>query len=216
MSVTRRSALKRIASAAVAPAMLPAAAEAATPAPPVIRPPTDPDLMNPVVPWAKVLTKPELRTLGALCDVILPADERSPAATKVGVPAFIDEWIGAPYELNQTDQTTVRGGLVWLDTESGRRFSRPFADASPAQQHQICDDICALPRARPHFKQAAAFFERARELTVSGFYTTLEGMKDIGYVGNVPAATFDGPPREVLVRLKLVPASAPPPVPRKP
>jgi len=28
-------------------------------------------------------------------------------------------------------------------------------------------------------------------------------MKDIGYVGNVPLTTFDGPPREVLKRLGL-------------
>jgi hypothetical protein len=29
-------------------------------------------------------------------------------------------------------------------------------------------------------------------------------MKDIGYVGNIPLAEFNGPPREVLEKLGLV------------
>ena len=31
-----------------------------------------------------------------------------------------------------------------------------------------------------------AFFNKMRSLTTSGFYTTEIGIKDIGYVGNVP------------------------------
>ncbi len=36
-----------------------------------------------------------------------------------------------------------------------------------------------------------------------GFYTTLVGMKDIQYVGNVPLPRFDGPSAEVLRRVGL-------------
>jgi hypothetical protein len=42
-----------------------------------------------------------------------------------------------------------------------------------------------------------------RSLTVLGFFTTLEGMKDLGYVGNMPAAEWKGPSAEVLRRLGL-------------
>ena len=55
----------------------------------------------------------------------------------------------------------------------------------------------------PEFATASQFFKKFRDLTAGGYYTTPEGMKDIGYVGNVPLATFDGPPPEVLRKLGL-------------
>jgi len=54
------------------------------------------------------------------------------------------------------------------------------------------------PRRSPQFKTAAQFFKRSRDLTAGGFYTTPAGMKDLGYTGNVPTATFAGPTPEVL------------------
>ena len=33
---------------------------------------------------------------------------------------------------------------------------------------------------------------------MGGYYTTDFGTKEVGYVGNVALATFDGPPKEVL------------------
>lgn len=165
--------------------------------------PTDPDLLRPKVTWTKVLTAGELATLGALCDLIIPADERSPSATAVGVPDYIDEWASAPYEYQQTALVQIRGGLIWLDQEAGRRFGKPFAALSDAERAAIGDDICFEPRARPEHKAAAAFFAMIRNLTASGFYTTREGMQDLQYLGNVPSQRFEGPPPEVLRHLGL-------------
>ena len=47
--------------------------------------------------WPLTLTEPQRRTTGALCDVIMHADEPSPSASSLGVPDFIDEWISSPY-----------------------------------------------------------------------------------------------------------------------
>jgi hypothetical protein len=41
------------------------------------------------------------------------------------------------------------------------------------------------------------FFNRMRDLTASGFYTTEIGVKDIGYVGNTPNQ-WSGVPEDVL------------------
>ena len=71
------------------------------------------------------------------------------------------------------------------------------------QLHAICDDICYLPKAKPRFVEAAKFFARYRDLTASGFYTTPEGRKDLQFIGNVPLASFDGPPLEVLKKVGL-------------
>ncbi|HEY0941391.1 MAG TPA: gluconate 2-dehydrogenase subunit 3 family protein [Steroidobacter sp.] len=152
--------------------------------------------------WPLTLTEAQRATATVLCDLIIPADERGPAASKVGVVDFIDEWISGPYPDNQRDKPVILEGLAWLDTESQRRFKNNFSALSEKERTAICDDISAAKPA-DQFTQAAAFFSRYRALTAGGYYTTPVGMKDIGYVGNVALTTFEGPPLEVLKKLGL-------------
>jgi len=165
--------------------------------------PSDPDLVRPAAPWDKVLTPAEMTTVAALCDMIIPADDHSPAASAVGVPEFINEWASAPYDYQRNGLVQIRAGLVWLDAEAGRRFRKPFAALSEEQRRLIGDDICYEPAAKPRFRTAARFFDLIRDLAATGFYTSREGMKDLQYIGNVPLQKFDGPPPEVLRRLGL-------------
>ena len=203
----RRSAIKWMLGAAATVAIMDrdgVAAEATKPA--AVGYGTDPDLVKIYRPgelWPLTFTEAQRRSATALCDVIIPADEKSPAASKVGVPDFIDEWISAPYPGHDTDKRTVVEGLAWLDAEAQKRFGNDFADLVLRQKSAICDDICAFGKAKPEFRPAAQFFRKFRDLTAGGFYSTPEGSKDIGYVGNVALASFDGPPPEVLKRLGL-------------
>ncbi len=199
--ISRREALKWVAAAMAAYPLLQSSSLAA--AGKIKHTLTDPDLLHPGKLWDRVLTKEELRTVAALCEVIIPADEKSPGAAKVGVPDFIDEWVSAPYPIQEEDRKQVQEGLVWLNAEAKKRFGNDFASLAEEQKTRICDDICYLPKAREEFKAAAGFFARMRDLTASGFYTTNEGMKDLQYIGNIPMLTFDGPPRKVLEYLKL-------------
>ncbi len=165
---------------------------------------TDPILTksyNPGDLWPLTLTEAQRRLVSTLCDIIIPADEISPSASAVGVPDFIDEWVSAPYETNVQDRGVILGGLAWLDEESQRRFGKIFTAASAEQRAAICDDICAVDKASPALKKGAHFFARFRDLTAGGFYTTPEGMKDVGYTGNVPLGTFAGPPPELIKQL---------------
>ncbi len=167
---------------------------------------TDPDLLKTYKPgdlWPLTLTAAQRMTVAALCDTIIPADGKGPAASAVGVPDFIDEWISAPYPGHDQDRATLLDGLAWIDAEARKRFGNDYANLIARQKYAICDDICHEPDARPEFKPAAHFFSRFRDVTAGGYYTTPEGMKDIGYVGNVALATFDGPPPEVLKQLGL-------------
>jgi hypothetical protein len=167
---------------------------------------TDPNLLEYYKPgdlWPLTFTKEQRKTVAALCDVIIPADDKSPGAGSIGVPDFIDEWISAPYPEHQADRKLILDGLSWLEGESNRRFQKAFADSTDEQKHRICDDICHLPKARRQFKTAASFFSKFRNLTAGGFYTTPQGWKDLQYIGNVPLTKFDGPPPEVLAHLKL-------------
>jgi gluconate 2-dehydrogenase gamma chain len=165
--------------------------------------PWDPDLLHPSKSWPRKLSANELLTLSALCDTIIPADPKSPSASAVGVPAWINEYVSAPYEGQQRDLIRIRGGLAWLNLESVKRFGKGFRLISRAQRTQICDDICYLPKASLEFQAAARFFDQVRDLTAVGFYTTTEGMRDLGYIGNVAMPTFPEVSKEVREKLGL-------------
>ncbi|MBX2846219.1 MAG: gluconate 2-dehydrogenase subunit 3 family protein [Saprospiraceae bacterium] len=135
----------------------------------------------------------ELETVAVLCDIVLPADEVSGSATNAGVPAFIDFIV----QDMTHHQTPIRGGLAWLDQESLGRFEKTFAALSDAEQLLIVDDIAFEESDKPGMEAGIKFFERFRNLVLTGFYTTEIGLKDLGYVGNSPN-DWDGVPEEVL------------------
>lgn len=167
---------------------------------------TDPDLLKAYKPgdvWPLTLSEPQRLTARALCEVIIPADDTSPGASAVGVPDFIDEWISSPYPAQEGDRRLLLEGLGWIDEEAQRRFQKTFAGLTLEQQTAICSDLAAA-KPRPEHKKPAAFFKRYRDLTAGGYYTTPEGMKAIGYVGNAPSATFGGPPVEALKHVGLI------------
>lgn len=202
-SLTRREAVQRMLAAAATISLLDAKSFGVPSLPTSIG--TDPNLRAKIIPWNRVLTESELLTVTALCDLIIPADDKSPAASAVGVPDFIDEWVSAPYPQQVADREQVRAGLAWLDAEAARNANRKrFADLAAEQQNAIADGICDLAKAAAERKEAAAFFAKMRNLTAGGFYSTPDGWRDIGYVGNVPLAEFPGPPPEVLRHLGLV------------
>jgi|SRR5580658_6493443 hypothetical protein len=167
---------------------------------------TDPTLTRNYAPgelWPLTLTAAQRRLAGILADIIIPADDRSPSASAVGVVEFIDEWVSAPYPANSRDRGIVLGGFAWLDAEAARRFGKKFSDLDTAGQHGICDDICDESRATVPRRTAARFFSRYRDLTAGGFYSTPAGRKDLNYIGNVPRAGNDGPPAALLKALGL-------------
>ena len=162
----------------------------------------DPNLINPVVPWSRTMTTAQLRTSAALCDIILPADDRSPAASTVGVPDFIDEWVSAPYPQQQDDREIILGGLEWLEQQSHDRFGTEFAFAEHHQATDLLDSIADPGQVNADLDDFVKFFARFRYLSVGAFYTTDAGTKDIGYVGNVAiSGEYPGPSDEAMAHL---------------
>jgi len=156
---------------------------------------------NPGDMWPLTLNRTQRTAALALADVIIPADNLGPAASEVHVIDFVDEWVSAPYPAQLLDREIVLPGLDWLDAESSRRFQRVFAALTLEQQQALCDDICFEPRATEEFKPGARFFRRFRSLAAAAYYATPAGWEAIGYVGNQPSLTYEGPPQEVLTRL---------------
>jgi hypothetical protein len=165
---------------------------------------SDPKLVPPHKPgeyWPLTLDDKQKKIATVLADAIIPADDYGPAASTVGVVAMIDEWISAPYPQQKGDRGPILEGLTWLDAHSMKRFGEPFAGLAPERIEAICDDICYEPSAKDEFKKAASFFNRFRNLCAGAYYATPAGWKAIGYIGNVPLVSFDGPPPEVLAKL---------------
>jgi len=148
----------------------------------------------------RVFNPHEWKTVHALCDLIIPADERSASATAAGVPEFIDDWL----DLQRGDLlSSIRGGLTWLDIECNRLFGTDFIASTPGQQEQILDRIAYPKKAAPEDASAVAFFNHFRDLVVSGFFTSETGIKDLPYLGNEPQSDWQGCPAPVLEKLGL-------------
>jgi gluconate 2-dehydrogenase gamma chain len=144
-------------------------------------------------------TAHEFATVILLADLIIPADERSSGASDAGVPAYLD------FALREVEddamRLAMRGGLGWLDAESGKRFGRTFADAAPAQRIAILDDIAWPAKTAPALANGAAFFSDFRDLVATAFWSSRLGVADLRYQGNVARPEWTGCPEAALKKL---------------
>ncbi len=140
-------------------------------------------------------TEHEMKTIRMLADIIIPADDVSGSASDAGVPDFISFIVkDMPYH-----QLPMRGGLKWLDVHCLRQYGKAFVDCSDEQQVEVVDQIAYPASAPPEMQQGVAFFNRMRDLTATGFFTSKIGLADLGYVGNRPNQ-WNGVPDEVLAQ----------------
>jgi hypothetical protein len=175
-----------------------------TPLPPTKGYGRDPDLTDPKVPWPLTLTTPQRAAIDMVGDMILPADPASPGAGKLGVGAFIDEWISAPYPRQQDDRTTVLAGLAWLDAQSRALQRRPFTALTTAERGTLLDALTTDAPAAAMVKPVA-FMDRLRNLFVLGFYSLPEGKADMGYIGDqVIEGAYPGPDAKALAHLSAL------------
>jgi hypothetical protein len=147
----------------------------------------------------KFFSRQEWRTVRMLVDYIIPRDARSGSATDAKVPEFMD-WILADKEASENSRVSMKGGLAWLDRESQDRFGRTFVAGTDANRRAILDDIAWPARAPAGMSQGVAFFNRFRDMTASGFFSSLVGWRDVQYIGNV-FHHWDGCPQPALDKL---------------
>ena len=145
----------------------------------------------------KVFTPHEWETVRVLVDLIIPKDDRSGGATDAGVPEFMDFVLGDDPDL----ETPVRGGLAWLDHECDGRYGKPFVACTEAERAAVLDDIAWPKRAKPERAAGVAFFNRFRDLTASGFFSSKMGVQDLRYIGNTFVSEWKGCPPDALAKL---------------
>jgi len=147
---------------------------------------------------AKFFTDHEMATITILGDIIIPKDEKSGSASDAKVPEFI-EFIVKDIP---THQVPMRGGLRWLDMQCLKRYNASFVTATKQQQLEMVTDIAYPEKVKPGMQPGVSFFNRMRDLTASGFFTTEIGVKDLGYVGNQPNK-WEGVPMDILKQYGL-------------
>jgi len=103
------------------------------------------------------LTEDQARTLVAICDQIIPADDY-PSASQAGVLTYIDRQLVRHYRRHQV---AYREGLEQAHAISMKRFGGELAVLSSQQQFEVVNDLS---------QQNQTFFELVRSHTFQGFY----------------------------------------------
>ena len=140
----------------------------------------------------------EMATITLIADLIIPRDEHSGNASDAGVPAFIEFIV----KDEPVHQLPMRGGLRWLDIQCLNRNGKDFAGCTPDQRIAMLQEIAYPMKAKPETQQGVAFFNKIRDLTAIGFFTSKMGIEDLGYKGNSPGK-WEGVPAEVLKQYGL-------------
>ncbi|MGA2674983.1 MAG: gluconate 2-dehydrogenase subunit 3 family protein [Terracidiphilus sp.] len=105
------------------------------------------------------LSDDQARTLAAICDQIVPADD-FPSASEAGVLTYIDRQLARHYRRHRD---AYREGLEQADAISGKRFGRELAALASEQQLDVVKAI---------EQQDRVFFELVRNHTLEGYYGT--------------------------------------------
>jgi hypothetical protein len=140
----------------------------------------------------KFFSVSQYATLAALCDAILPKDDRSGGAVEAGAPEFIDLLTSENIDF----QLRLGGGLMWLDNFCLDRYNSPYVACTPGQQKEVLDAIAFRRNALkdPALSQGTAFFALLRNMTCDAFYTSQLGIADLQYIGNTSVREFPGCP----------------------
>ena len=154
----------------------------------------------------------EFRTLERLSELIVPADEGGPSGRDTGAPEFIDLLSSQNPEL----AGIFSGGILWLDNASEERHGQRFVEASEqdqtalldalvdAERHDTADDTKWDTTEYRRFevfgvkspsdaRRGLNFFAWARRMIVDAYYTSPEGIKDIGFLGNASHSEYEVP-----------------------
>jgi gluconate 2-dehydrogenase gamma chain len=123
-------------------------------------------------------TMPEYALVERLTEIIIPTDD-TPGAHEAGVSEFIDVMASRDPVL----QRNLRGGLIWLNTHSVGTQSRHFLELDPERQTALLEPLAYEKKFRPGEEDGRKFFDRFREYTIMGFYTSKVGLTELDFPG---------------------------------
>lgn len=151
-------------------------------------------------PWPRILSAHELQNIALLGEIICPG------SLSIGVPDVVDEWLSAPYAMQQQQRSLIIPGFLWLDLYSKSLFGAVFSALSDSEQAQIIETLANPGKEiTEDLERPVLFFNTFRLLVAGIYFTSPEGVEMLGYEGNVPLqGDYPGPSKEAEDHLSLL------------
>ena len=77
------------------------------------------------------------------------------------------------------DQYPFRTGLAWLNARAEQMNGKPFLELTADQQNSLLTPLAFKEKVRPGEEDGRKFFVLMRNYTVTGFYTSEIGYKEL-------------------------------------
>jgi gluconate 2-dehydrogenase gamma chain len=133
----------------------------------------------PSLPQARTFSEPELKTLAALTETMIPRTE-TPGAADVGVPLLIDELV----TLNPARKDEWIALLRDFDERSNKKYKRAYVELSGSERESVMKGA---------MDDDAASFTLLKGTTIELYYRTREGLEgELGWHGNTYLPEFKG------------------------
>lgn len=118
----------------------------------------------------RFFTPEEYAVVDELCEMVIPADEKSGGAKAARVVDYIDAWLAEAFEQEERDD--FRAGLKLFVATPAAEREPLLARASKGEKHPKTAD--------------EKFFRLLKQYTIRGYYTSKIGIHDdLEYKGNV-------------------------------
>lgn len=138
----------------------------------------------------------EWAEIKVMVDLIIPRDAKSGSATDAGVPQYMDFFCS-----EYPSYAWVRDALRWFDGFAYNSYQKSFVKCTDAERRAMLDQVAWPAKAAPAVRDGVNHFNRLRDFTASGFFSSRMGVRDIGYIGNVARPTWKGCPPAALKHL---------------
>jgi gluconate 2-dehydrogenase gamma chain len=130
--------------------------------------------IKPAIYHPQFFSPAEYATVERLVEIIIPADG-TPGAKEAGVAEFIDFMVANDSEV----QYGFRTGLTWLDAHSEQSEGKRFTELTAERQAALLEPLAYKAKARPGEEDGRRFFGLVREFTVTGYYTSEIGYREL-------------------------------------
>ncbi|HEX4783605.1 MAG TPA: gluconate 2-dehydrogenase subunit 3 family protein [Candidatus Sulfotelmatobacter sp.] len=130
--------------------------------------------IKPAMYHPQFFTTEEYAAVERLAEIIIPNDG-TPGAAEAGVAEFIDFTVAS----NPDVQYEFRMGLSWLNANAEQKNGKRFVELTPEQQTSLLEPLGFKDKARTADETGRHFFRMMREYTVTGFYTSEIGYKEL-------------------------------------
>lgn len=133
-----------------------------------------PSQIKPAQYTPQFLSAAEYALVERLTEIIIPSDA-TPGAKEAGVAEFVDFMVGSDPEV----QYPFRMGLAWLNAHSEVHYGKKFLELDTEKQNSLLEPLAYKDKTRSGQEDGRQFFKLIREYTVTGFYTSEIGFKEL-------------------------------------